>query len=207
MLLPTQGEADRVDGGRGYDTASYAAYTVGVVVDLPNKNSGGGAAGQTFRSIEQIIGSGFADELAPRRGGTVLGEAGDDTLSSTSGAIMRGDNGLDMLNGDATRIFRDVFWLQFDQGADTVNNFLTVRDKLQINSSDFAGIGPTLEANELFNRLFDHDATGTDAQFVFQRNTQELWFHSEGTNTVTPVLIATIPGVLGLNTADFVVIA
>ena len=87
----------------------------------------------------------------------------------------------------------DVFWLQFDQGADTVNNFLTGPDKLQIDSSDFAGIGPTLEANELFNRLFDHDATGTDAQFVFQRNTQELWFHSEGTNTVTPVLIATIP--------------
>ena len=202
QLLPGQGEADRLSGGLGFDTVSYAAFTVGVTVNLADGTTGGGAAGQTFKSIEALVGSGLVDNLTPADGGTAFGGSGNDVLSSAGGALLRGDEGLDTLNGDAADAFKDVFWLQLNEGADTVNAFHSARDKLQVSSSDF-GIGPTLTPDELVNRDADHQPVGTNPQFIFQKDTAELWFDNDGTGTSNPVLIATIPGVSVLTISDF----
>ena len=80
QLLPGQSEADRLSGGLGFDTVSYAAFTVGVTVNLADGTTGGGAAGQTFKSIEALVGSGLVDNLTPADGGTAFGGAA--TMSS-----------------------------------------------------------------------------------------------------------------------------
>ena len=56
--------ADRLEGGTGLDTASYATASAGVVVDMSDTASNtGDAAGDSFVSIENLIGSGFDDSL------------------------------------------------------------------------------------------------------------------------------------------------
>ena len=54
--------ADALDGGRGDDTASYAGSGAGVAVFLDGTaGTGGAAAGDTLRNIENLIGSAFGD--------------------------------------------------------------------------------------------------------------------------------------------------
>jgi serralysin len=76
--------ADALSGGAGRDTASYATATAKVVVNLasPTGNKGD-AAGDTYKSIENLNGSGFADTLA-----------GDDHVNKINGG-----GGADAING------------------------------------------------------------------------------------------------------------
>lgn len=78
--------ANRIDGGVGVDTVSYAGSSAGVDVNLilalTRGQTGGDAAGDRLFNIENIIGSGFADTLA---GNSLInridGGAGLDTIS------------------------------------------------------------------------------------------------------------------------------
>lgn len=58
--------ADILDGGDGEDTASYATATAAVKVNLVagSEPNTGDAAGDTYVSIENLIGSDFGDYLA-----------------------------------------------------------------------------------------------------------------------------------------------
>ena len=63
-LLTGRGGADILDGGDGRDTASYAASTASVDVDLTRATqSGGEAAGESLSKIEDLIGSQYGDRL------------------------------------------------------------------------------------------------------------------------------------------------
>ena len=96
---------DRLDGGAGLDIASYSDATGGVTANLadPTKNadkkdSSGKttdyAAGDTYNSIEGLIGSAFSDLLVGNvEDNDLRGGAGDDTLQPGGGA--------DKLNGGA----------------------------------------------------------------------------------------------------------
>ncbi len=65
-------------GGAGKDTADYADATSGVRLDL----RGDGSAGDTYRSIENLAGSGFNDRLSGNDGANVLtGQGGDDNAA------------------------------------------------------------------------------------------------------------------------------
>ena len=76
--------ADVLDGGAGFDNAGYNNSTTGLTVSLANPASNTGeAAGDTFISIEGLIGSAFND--------TLIGDAGNN--------VLRGDLGADALNG------------------------------------------------------------------------------------------------------------
>ncbi|PCD03076.1 hypothetical protein COC42_01230 [Sphingomonas spermidinifaciens] len=76
--------ANRIDGGAGSDTVSYATATSGVTVNLIAKLTLGGAAGDTLTSIENITGSKYNDILS--------GDLGDNTISG-------GVGGNDLLDG------------------------------------------------------------------------------------------------------------
>ncbi|TGS08261.1 hypothetical protein EN852_035005, partial [Mesorhizobium sp. M2E.F.Ca.ET.209.01.1.1] len=77
------GGADTLIGDTGTDTASYAASAVGVNVSLmTGLAQGGDAEGDTFSSIEGLLGSAQNDTLEGDGGNNVLnGGAGIDTLS------------------------------------------------------------------------------------------------------------------------------
>jgi len=90
--------ADVLDGGAGSDTASYEDSASGVTVNLSTGEANGGdAEGDTLISIENLIGSAYADALTGNSGDNVLsGGHGNDRLSAGAG-------GTDILDGGADR--------------------------------------------------------------------------------------------------------
>lgn len=84
--------ADRLDGGGGSDTASYADSAGGVTVDLTKTGAqqtanNHDAAGDRLTSIENLRGSAHDDTLIGDANANVLeGGAGDDTLIGGGGA-------------------------------------------------------------------------------------------------------------------------
>ena len=85
--------ADHLDGDLGIDTAAYDYSPTGVFVALfTGVAKDGDAAGDTFNSIENLSGSGYADTLWGDNGPNVLeGNAGDD--------LFMGFGGDDTING------------------------------------------------------------------------------------------------------------
>jgi Ca2+-binding RTX toxin-like protein len=82
--------ADALNGGIGSDTASYFTSTAGIVASLSaGAGVGGDAEGDTYTSIENLVGTSHDDAL--------VGDDGDNSLSGLSG-----DDFLDGGDGDDT---------------------------------------------------------------------------------------------------------
>ncbi len=104
--------ADSLDGGADYDFASFLAATAGVTarLDFPSLNTGE-AAGDSYTSIEGLIGSQFSDFLLVGDGQAnyiaalggddyAAGEAGNDTILGGEGNDQFwGGTGADSLDG------------------------------------------------------------------------------------------------------------
>ncbi|WP_198411892.1 cadherin domain-containing protein [Microvirga flavescens] len=89
--------ADQLIGGAGIDTADYAGAKTRLTVSLddPTQNTGE-ATGDTFSSIENIVGSDYADLLIGSNGAanTLSGGLGNDTLIGMGGNdVLRGGGG------------------------------------------------------------------------------------------------------------------
>jgi Ca2+-binding RTX toxin-like protein len=100
---------DTLFGGADRDTVYYGNAPAGVVANLtsyagvkiPTATDGQGGT-DTLISIEQIVGSAFADDLTVGRFGAADGGAGNDTLRSGFGtALLYGGAGNDTLYGSA----------------------------------------------------------------------------------------------------------
>nr|WP_298103261.1 calcium-binding protein [uncultured Shinella sp.] len=85
-LLKGGAGADILDGGSGSDTATYAGSTA-VKINLQTATaSGGHATGDKFVSIENLIGSSYADTLTGNTGNNILnGGAGADKMAGGAG--------------------------------------------------------------------------------------------------------------------------
>lgn len=79
--------ADTIYGGDGIDTLFYADSAAGVTVDLSHgTGKGGDAEGDSFKDVENVIGSRFADILIGDKGDNALfGLGGQDTLIGGGG--------------------------------------------------------------------------------------------------------------------------
>jgi Ca2+-binding RTX toxin-like protein len=96
VLIGWQG-ADVLVGGSGLDTASYLNSAAGVSANLagPGANTGD-AAGDTYLSIENLIGTRFDDRLVGSDSDNRLtGDAGNDVLIGRAGLQGAGDDLLD----------------------------------------------------------------------------------------------------------------
>ena len=100
--LTGRGGADALYGGAGSDFASYAGAAVAVIASLANPTiNTGDAAGDTYTSIENLIGSNFNDALNGDNGiNDIRGGVGGDTLKGYAGNdILYGQDGDDTLIG------------------------------------------------------------------------------------------------------------
>ena len=93
--------ADHLDGGVARDWAQYNTATAGVTLSLETGGTGGEAAGDTFVSIENVLGSDFADHITGNFDRNQLyGGAGDDYLDAGDGPdVLVGGAGNDTLVG------------------------------------------------------------------------------------------------------------
>lgn len=101
-VLAGGGGADYLNGGAGTDTVDYSGSGAAITVDVINDiGIGGDAEGDTFNSIENVIGSDFDDNLRANNGpNTVDGGAGDDIISTGAGTdTLIGGAGADSLDG------------------------------------------------------------------------------------------------------------
>lgn len=129
--------ADAMDGKGGLDYARYDTAKAGVTANLtePRRNSGD-ADGDTYVSIEGLVGSPFDDHL---RGDAavndIVGQDGNDVLEGLDGAdALSGAKGDDMLDGGAGV---DIY--SGGPGADT---FRFVAGEANSDSiTDFEGVG------------------------------------------------------------------
>lgn len=116
--------ADALNGGSGVDTAAYDTATAGVVANLRFGSGSGDAAGDTYISIENLVGGKFDDHLrGDGRANFLVGWDGNDNLYGDDGAdILSGDAGRDTLQGgtgnDDLRGGAGDDTLLGDQGAD-----------------------------------------------------------------------------------------
>lgn len=211
-LLVGGAGADDMRGGQGIDTVDYSASTTKVKAFMHYNETGSGATGDTYTLVENVIGSSFDDLLQSANGGDALGRAGADKLyggalagSTDDGGRIRGDAGLDTL--DMT-YGNTKAWIQNGLGEDTINGFIEGEDMLFIKLSNF-GLGDTLETNEIINSASPTATTAT-AQFIYETETNYLWFDSNGTTAGGLTLVATFENEtltgndLGTNDFEFI---
>jgi len=153
--------ADLLHGGSGVDRASYTQANSGVRADLMQSSTNSGeAAGDTYRSIEDLQGSKHNDMLFGHNGANSLwggqgrdelrGRGGSDKLYGQNGNDeLYGQNGNDVLYGNSgnDRLVggngddilwggqgRDTFVLNTLNGLDRVKDFSVGQDQLDIGN-------------------------------------------------------------------------
>lgn len=186
--------ADTVKGGTGTDLITLEALTsaVPVVINLAT-GTGQIGAGTTISliSIENVMGSQFADTVTGNRAANMLnGGAGDDTLAGAAGAdTLMGGIGADVLDGGAgpdTFVFADMSWSASSAGIDRIIGFSKRADVIDLslidaiaggNDSDFAYIG-----TQAFS------GTGPQVRFVEHGRTTVVQVRLDGSLLVDMVI-------------------
>jgi VCBS repeat-containing protein len=128
-LLIGGGGADALAGGTGTDTVSYTGSAAAVTVDLTAGTAvGGDADGDSFESIENLVGSTYGDILRGDAGANVLsGGLGDDLLTGAAGAdALDGGAGVDTASyaGSALGVTVDLA-TGYGQSGDAAGDRLT----------------------------------------------------------------------------------
>lgn len=208
------GDNDTLEGGAGADVliggdgsqdgASYANATKGVVANLakPSDNTND-AKGDTYSSIERLVGSGYSDVLkGDAHANNIFGKAGDDKLY--------GGLGWDYLvGGDGKDIF--VFDSQlgpiYNPNSDTIYDFNVKDDTIWLDDDMFSKVGKVgdLSSEAFYSGAKAHDASD---RIIYDPTTGKLWYDSDGTGSAVAVEFAmTFVKGLAITAADFDVIA
>jgi Ca2+-binding RTX toxin-like protein len=157
-LLEGGDGADEINGGSGIDTADYGSSYEGVQVHLDNGfGSGGHATGDTLSSIENVLGSAFADQIYGNSGDNLLvGHFGND--------YFQGGGGNDTFNGglgnDAVGFSNDsTSFVSIDLGAGTFGGLAAGHTYISIESfggTNNAAQGDTLIGSDERNDLYGY---------------------------------------------------
>jgi Ca2+-binding RTX toxin-like protein len=128
MLIGGAGD-DTLIGGAGNDTANYTDATGGVTVSLALAGvQATGFGNDTLSGIENLNGSSFSDTLTGDTAANILSSgAGDDILNGGAGADT-------LLGGSGA----DKFLFDHGTGQDTVGDFVSGTDKLDLSAFGFA---------------------------------------------------------------------
>jgi Ca2+-binding RTX toxin-like protein len=153
-----------LDGGSGIDTVSYAyglAGTSGVTVSLAvgTAQATGGSGSDTLTSIENLIGSAYADRLTGNTGANSLGGgAGNDTLDGGAGSdtLAGGDGSDGYFVRDGGDVVSETNAVLATGGTDTVYSYwsaYTLTANVE-NGRILATVAANLTGNTLNNVLY-----------------------------------------------------
>jgi VCBS repeat-containing protein len=195
--------------GLAGDTATYVNATSGVTVSLAVAVAQNtlGAGLDTLSGIENLTGSGFDDTLTGSNGANRLsGLAGNDSLDGGIGAdTLIGGSGNDTLTGGADG---DAFVFNLtNEGLDTITDFVSGSDYLQISA---AGFGGGLSAGAPATLLTVADlglaASPGTATFIYDSAgtaSGTVYFDVDGGDTSNAVAIAKLAAGSALVASDF----
>jgi serralysin len=147
--------ADRLDGGAGLDTIVFGVVGAGLAINLA-AGTAAGEGGDTLISIENAVGSRFADSLVGATSANVLdGAQGADTLAGGGGAdrLIGGKHADQLTGGAAADSF--VFLVATDsvRKAPDLILALTADDRIDLSGIDADSTQGGDQAFELVARL------------------------------------------------------
>lgn len=201
--------ADSLSGGTGRDYASYVDATKAVVAILgsPSGNKGD-ATGDTFTSVEGLIGSKFADALrGDDLANVLIGNEGNDKLSGAGGNdTLSGGLGADSMTGGQGG---DVFLFNSKLGSgnvDAITDFQVSSDTIRLDLSFFAVVGAV---GDLASAAFaiGSAAGDTSDRIVYNASTGTLVYDANGSASGGAVTFATLGSGLALTAAHFDIVA
>lgn len=202
--------AENFDGGDGVDTLDFRAGAA-VTAQLDGSDEGTGAAlGDTYFSIENIIGSrAGADTLTgSAEANALLGLGGADRINGAGGAdVLSGGGGIDILTGGTGN---DVFqFVRAVEGGDIITDFTNVvgnDDRFRISAVGFgAGLVVGALAATQFQIRADNLAQDADDRFIFRTTDKTLWFDTNGNAAGGLTLIADLQASATMTAADILV--
>jgi Ca2+-binding RTX toxin-like protein len=205
--------ADVLNGGGFFDTADYRTSVTGVNVNLTTGATGGDeAGGDTFVSIEHLIGSEASDLFVGTSGFNVLaGAAGNDKLFGSSGDdVLDGGFGADTLVGG-----NDADTFTFTDTKLSPTGFFT-RDVI----TDFGrGLGDIIDLHNIDANPADavndsFEFLGKDAlvdapgqiSYTFENNTTVVRINTEGGFASAPEMEIQLSGQINLVAGDFIIL-
>jgi len=204
--------ADVLIGGEGFDTASYASATSAVGIDLAAGNGFyGEAEGDTFTSVEKVVGSSFDDWLLGDAAGNALeggaghdylvGGAGLDALNGGSGSdTLEGGEGIDVLTGGSGV---DYFVFNRNDGPDVVMDFEQGIDKIVLSAGFHSGGFNPFGADGELERGTEvpHRGMHGGSDQVFFDTDDHVLYQLNG--FFEPTMLATFANDVQLHTSDF----
>ena len=189
---------DFIDGGDGIDDVDFRAEATAVTVDLTQEvasyeGDGGTLVTETILNIERVIGGDFND--------TLIGDEGDNELWGNGGEdVLDGGDGSDYLNGSTGA---DEFILTpANGGIDRIADFTPAEgDTLTIVST----ILPPGALNPE-NFVVGTAALDDNDYIVYDNQTGQLFFNSDGSGAEIAKHFATLENVVALQSNDIVII-
>ncbi|TGD98899.1 calcium-binding protein, partial [Methylobacterium nonmethylotrophicum] len=146
-------DGDGLDGGAGFDFARYDDAASGVTAVLSNATlNTGEAAGDTYTSIEGLVGSGFGDNLQGDAGANqIYGLSGDDNLWGGEGAdSLDGGAGFDLARYDyaASAVTAVLYNAAFNTGEAAGDSYANIEGLVG------SAFGDNLQGDAGVNQLF-----------------------------------------------------
>ena len=170
--------ADSIDGGAGQDLVSYANVALAVTIDLETGKGGGGAAGDTFRRIEDITGTAFNDKLYGNGAyNEIHGLAGNDTI--------RGGAGGDYLDGGVGSDTLDYSTSDLRVKIDLTANSAAGGDAQGDQIVNFESVIGSASADILYGSTFANTLRGGNGNdFIDARNGNDKLYGDGGNDTL-----------------------
>ncbi|MBD9372175.1 M10 family metallopeptidase [Rhizobium sp. ARZ01] len=192
---------DTLDGSAGCDTASYAQASKGLTASLANAAINTGEAhGDTYRAVEDLLGSSFSDRLYGNASGNQInGGSGNDLISGAVGNdILTGGTGADgFLFNTAPRT----------DNVDRITDFSVPSDTIHLENSIFTALGA---AGALVAAAFRANTSGLAAdgsdRIIYETDAGRLFYDSNGNESGGRTQIASLSSGLNMNHLDFMVV-
>ena len=185
---------DRMDGGAGEDTVSYLLSPTGLTISLrnPGAENTGWAAGDTFTSIEDVIGSNHNDIIYGNNDPLInqlQGQSGNDTIYGGGAAytVLIGGAGADALHGTPGGLYLiDYETATSGVTASMENPTINLGDALGDSYIDLFGrdLAGSPFADILYGDAGNNNIIGDPDQTVYLNNGSDQLFGRDGNDTL-----------------------